>query len=221
MDWLHVADLGVTADVLGNIFKMLLGKMAGGTDKDRCGNLFLDIITYYNNTAVDSRLDNLTLSMLGKAGKPPKLRAKGAEARFLVPYALEATQRLLAQDHPVEGAARQLVAHLAACYDCLSSATFNAAVLRENSRKFALLFVALEARSEPPAWKVKPKLHLFQEMCETTDSCPSLCWGYRDEDFGGSLSQLSRRRGGSNNPASTAKSVLVRFMAKHAVPILA
>ena len=96
-----------------------------------------------------------------------------------------------------------------------------AAALKENSRKFALLFVALEARSEPPAWRVKPKLHLFQEMCETTDSCPSLCWGYRDEDFGGSLSQLSRRRGGSNNPASTAKSVLVRFMAKHAVPILA
>ncbi len=45
-------------------------------------------------------------------------------------------------------------------------------------------------------WKIKPKLHLFLELCSVETTKPSLCWNYRDEDFGGSVARLARRRGG-------------------------
>jgi hypothetical protein len=227
LDWLHVADLGVTCDFLGNLFRLLLAKLEGDSEASRCRALFLEIQAYYRRVQPESRLDDLRPSMLGPAGKPPKLRAKAAEARFLVPFAKEAAERLLAQEargllpqvaHVQEATARQAACHLAACYDCLSQATYSPEALRENSRKFALLYVALERATPHPAWRVKPKLHLFQEMCELGTACPSLCWSYRDEDFGGSLAQVSRRRGGSSSPAATAAALLAKFAAKHEVP---
>ena len=36
-----------------------------------------------------NRVNNMTLEMLKKDGKAPKLRAKGAEARYMVAFALE------------------------------------------------------------------------------------------------------------------------------------
>ena len=102
--------------------------------------------------------------------------------------------------------------HLNRCYRALSSEEiFHGPVLVENSRKFAAQLVALEAASEKPFWKVKPKLHLFLELC-FAEGKPSLCWTYRDEDFGGSCAQMSRRRGGLVNPSATSASLLQRFM---------
>ena len=106
----------------------------------------------------------------------------------------------------------QCVAHLQECCNSLSVATFNADVLAEHSRKLCLLWVALEETAADDNWRIKPKLHLFQELCEA-GSCPSTCWTYRDEDFGGTLARLSRRRGGHNRSQGLAKSVLLRFMA--------
>lgn len=222
LDWLHCADLGITSDFLGNFLWLLLDKMPGNNKTEQCQRLFLKIKAYYQRHKCDSRLDELTLPMLRKeASVPPKLRAKGAEARALVPFAKEVACELLSDTDLVEGTVKQCAIHLAACYECLSAASFSFPALQEHSRRFCLLYVALEAVSQSDtAWRVKPKLHLFQEMCEASGACPSTCWTYRDEDFGGTLAKLSRRRGGANTPQNTAKVVLQRFMAKHRVPII-
>lgn len=218
LDWLHVVDLGVAADVLGNIFKMLLPKYTGANERERCEALFLEVQAYYRQTKVDSQFDNLHPRMIFVPNKPPKLRGRAAEIRHLVPFAAQAAARLLSREHPLEDAARNAVALLNTCYDMLSSDRFDSQLLAGACRRLALLLVALEQRAPPPDWRVKPKLHLMQELCEIDHSCPSTCWLYRDEDFGGSVAQLSRRKGGANRPHTTSWNVLRKFQAKHKLP---
>jgi len=219
IDWLHTVDLGVAADFLGSIFKMLLPKMQGASDLLRCKELFLLMQTYYRANNVESRLDHLTPLMLCKPMQTPKLRAKAAEARGLVPFARDTALLLLSDAVPTESTAKEAAICLASCYDALSHTTFLADDLKKHCRKFCLLTVALEAADEK-LWRVKPKLHLFQELCEMQTSCPADSWTYRDEDFGGTLAKISRRRGGNNSALGTGRSVLQKFAAKHAVPAI-
>ena len=77
-----------------------------------------------------------------------------------------------------------------------------------------------ELEKKAPEFRIVPKLHFFQELCEMTDINPSLTWCYRDEDFGGSLAAMSRVRGGANRAANIAKSVLLKFCCQHRLPRL-
>ncbi len=108
--------------------------------------------------------------------------------------------------------------HLWSCYQCLSHEAFSAQTLAHHSMKFAAMIVALEMY-DSSLFRVKPKLHLFQEMAEMQGSNPSDTWCYRDEEFGGSIAGTGRRRGGANSPMAQGRLVLNRFRAKHALPI--
>ena len=99
------------------------------------------------------------------------------------------------------------------CYMALSSESiFASDVLQHHSTMFALQCVALELHvgKERKEWKVKPKLHLFLELC-SEGSKPALFWTYRDEDFGGSVAARSRRRGGVLSVPAFSKNLLTRF----------
>lgn len=218
IDWLHIADLGVTCDFLGGLFWSVLPKLEGNSQEARCKALFTELHSWYRLLQVPCRLDNLTLKMLKKKKGSPKLRAKAAEARALVPFAVYLANKYL-EDSPEEVTVKNMAVHLEACYCMLSEDAYNSDLMKENSRKFALLYVAMEALI-PSIWRVKPKLHLFQELCEESDTCPSTCWTYRDEDFGGSLASMYRRRGGWNTPWSGSLSCLQRFYSRHKIPSL-
>ena len=219
LDWLHCVDQGVAADFLGNLFWFCLNKFPGATKEEQNRELWTQIQNYYRVNQVDSRYDGWTLKMLRKSGaSPPKLRGRAGKVRGLVSFGLQLAQDMLSDADPLEASVKQCAVHLHACYTCLAAASFDSAVLKEQSRRFCLLYVALEARHpDNSTWRVKPKLHLFQHLCES-GSRPSMCWTYRDEDFGGSVARMGRRRGGKNTPQSTAKSVLLRFCAKHRLP---
>ena len=60
------------------------------------------------------------------------------------------------------------------------------------------------------AWRVKPKLHMLLELC-SEGSRPSTFWTYRDEDFGGSVSRMVRRRGGLLSVRAFSKSLIDKF----------
>ena len=106
-------------------------------------------------------------------------------------------QELLDEAVPVESAARQASKMLNGMYEALSaSAPFADDLLAENCRRLCLLMVALEEAAVSPAWRIKPKMHLVQELCEQgLGDRPALMWTYRDEHFGGALAKLARRRG--------------------------
>ena len=192
VDWLHCADQGVSADVLGSYFLVLSKKFPGRGLAAQVKELYKDIKTWYRNNNVESRLDDLKPSMLKKEekGSKPKLRSKAAECRALIPYALDSANRFLDSSNPLEGSFKQAIVHLSACYSNLSANSFNAEHMKEHSFKFCLLYVALEARDS--RFCVKPKLRLFMELTQVSSSCPSLFWTYRDEDFRGFVTQTSR-----------------------------
>ena len=67
MDWLHVADLGITCNFLGGLFKLLLRKMEGRNESDRCSQLFLRMQQFYKENKTESRLDKKAPSSEPKA----------------------------------------------------------------------------------------------------------------------------------------------------------
>lgn len=218
IDWLHCADHGVAADFLGNFLWSMLSKFPGASKAARCENLWLDLQNWYDHAAVEDRLDTLKLSMLKAAKQAPKLRSKAAQARALVPYARELSERLLG-DTGLEQSMKACAVHLHNCYCCLSAGGFDPDVLGDSCRKFLILYKGLnDVSTEPWAWRIKPKFHMWQELCEMSTDLPSLSWTYRDEDFGGTVAKYSKRRGGKNTPLSTGKNVLMNFYAKHSVP---
>jgi hypothetical protein len=214
IDWLHCADHGITADFLGNLFFLLLGKVEGRNRTQKVQNLWLKLQDWYARNGVEDRLEQLKVTMIKQQAKAPKLRSKAAQARALVPFAKEISMELLSDDHAIEHAAKHCAIHLDACYSCLSSSAYDSVSLAENCRKFCILYCGLSDITEDKAWRVKPKLHMFQELCEMSG------WTYRDEDFGGSIAKYSRSRGGKDTPLSKARNVLTVFLAKNKIPVL-
>ena len=182
----------------------------------------MELQTHYRTNAAPSQYYMLVPSMIQKtAATPPKLRGKAAEIRGIVPFIEQVAYRYLG-DTPVETAAKRAAKELNAMYSCLSGdAPFAADRLANHSRRLASLWVGLERASDAPAWRVKPKLHLMQELCEEQLGCrPALFWTYRDEEFGGSLAALGRRRGGAHSASGVSTSIVLRFIARETVPSL-
>ena len=138
----------------------------------------------------EDKLDQLTLNMLSPTAKAPKLKAYAAECRTLVPVAERLAEQLLNTDDHFEGCVMQATRELAACYRALSSEQiFSADLLADHCRRFCILYVSIEeAAAAQEIFRVKPKLHLFQELCEMEEQTkPTAHWTYRDEDFGGGM----------------------------------
>jgi hypothetical protein len=97
MDWLHVADQGVSAAFLGSLFLYMLPRLPGKTEQDKLAHLFGCMCEYYESNAITSRLDTLTLKMLGKKSKA-KLRGKAAEIRAFISFAIFYLQLFVMQE---------------------------------------------------------------------------------------------------------------------------
>ena len=221
IDWLHCSDLGVAQVFLGNLLWLLVTKkMPGATLKDKCHNLFTLMKGFYARTSPESRLDNLTLTMIKSSGKQPKLRGRAGEIRGLVAWGKELADQYLDDADPLESAVKEAADHLSKCYQCLSADVFSSPLLKHHSRKFLLLYVAIENNTtNPKLWRVKPKFHMWQHLCES-GSRPSTCWAYRDEDFGGAMAKMGHRRGGRSTPTAVAERVLVCFMSRFRLPCI-
>ena len=130
-------------------------------------------------------------------------------------------EELFGDADPVEAAAKQCIISLHKCYQTLSrQAIFAKEILKVEARKFALHYVSLSEAFEgcsSKQWTVKPKLHLFIHLAEE-GAQPSKFWCYRDEDFGGHVAKLSRRRGGLLRSAAFSNAYLLRFRVLNAVP---
>ena len=219
VDWLHCADQGIAADLLGNLFLLLMTKLVGHSLKDRCQALWTRLQVWYAAANVQDKLQNLVLTMIRQPKTPPKLRCSAAQCRALIPFAAKLVVELLDMSVPVECAARTAMAHLDQCYQALSSSSiFHADIMRECSIRFAAQYVALEAAvGDGRSWRIKPKLNLFLEVCGE-GSKPATFWAYRDEDYGGSVSRFSRRRGGLLSVKAFSSNLLQRF--KIAQPVI-
>lgn len=228
LDWLHVVDLGVGADVIGNLFWEILivpGLVAGATKAARLLVLWTKMQAWYVRVKPPSKLDDLTEEMIKKKGGSgkPKLRAKGGECRYLVPFCFELAAELAAAANTVH---QTTVAKLFDYLHMLQRQVagefhpFNPSDAADTCRKFCVLYSALQeesiAKGNILLWNQKPKLHLLQELMEYQTfehGNPRDFWCYRDESWCGFWARSSRRRGGANNAATTAVRFLDRYRA--------
>lgn len=219
MDWLHIMDLGCSCEFLGNFFEYLvLNKIPGNTKAQRCGVLFLEIQEYYRHHPVPSKLPTLTLTMIKKDKKPPKLRAKGGEARGLIGFAKMAAEKYLSLADITEGTIRNCAIELARVYDCLHD--FSKDTMQEATIRFGLLYKALgEQVGENKYWRLKPKFHLMMEVGRSGVN-PKASWTYRDEDFGGTCAKMCKRRGGKHTPVAMSRALLTKFVSQNPLPLL-
>ena len=73
LEWLHVADLGCSCDMLGNLLWYVLPKF-GGTRQEQLSALWLRMKIYYADCAIQDTIGNLTFGMLRKKSTTsPKL----------------------------------------------------------------------------------------------------------------------------------------------------
>ena len=163
-----------------------------------------------------NRVQTITEEMIKKEHKGPKMRTKGAETRGLVPFAVECAQSLHEQEQTVHSlTVVKAMVSLLEFNLCLGMEDFNPDLAASACRKFCGFYKALhdEAQSEV-FWKLKPKLHQFQELAEYQVyylGNPKLYWNYKDEDFVGFVAKLGKSLGGPKNAATAAVNVLSRY----------
>ena len=218
LDWLHVVDLGVTASTLGNIFFALLKKLAP-TVSEQVQHLLLLIREFYVKNDIKDGLGNLTLQMIKKDGCSPKLRAKGAEARSLVPFAKQFAEHWCNPTVPLESGILSVAQYLNQVHITgLDRSSFDAAAFQSAVNSFLLQYKALENVDEQ-LWLLKPKFHLLYELAQI-GNCAAMNWNYRDEEAGGTLARMARSRGGLQTPWSVSKKCLQKFCCDFEIPYL-
>eukprot|EP00435_Cladocopium_sp_Y103_P064860 s649_g26.t1 len=176
-------DLGVAADVAGNVLWLLRGKMPGANVKTRVSQLYLQIAKCYKETGVQDKLNTLTETMIRKRRTiPPKLTAGAAECRHLISWLLKAAKECLNPNDAFEDTDTviQAISCLSAMYDLLSN--YTRSEMRHAAGQLALLLATLRDASEDPLWRMKPKMHLMLHLAENLHS-PAETWTYRDEDY--------------------------------------
>ena len=217
VDWLHTMDLGVLAEVIGNVFWEVLPLLPRNNRGEQVKLLWSQIQEYYVVARVPDRLDNLTEEMIKCQGKSPKQRGRAAQVRYLLPFAAK-----LAENYAHTNSHWQTVAIMV---DLLLKLTmmnkhspYPAARAGELSRKIALLYTGLEhealAQGDVMAWRCKPKVHLMQELIEYQShvaGSPCEYWTYKDETWGGWVSRACMRRGGKKTATNVAYSGIKRF----------
>lgn len=223
IDVLHAMDLGITQDVVGNLFfEMLeLRILAGASREARLTSLWAKLKAHYKAMKTSNRLQKLTMGMVKADKKPPKLRTKAAETRHIMPFAVEIAQELHAADPSVHNATiLQMVSGLFDLYMMMGLEVWPAELASSTSRKVGLLYKALSDESigkgQDWRWRMKPKWHLFAELFSQQApqrGDPSLFWTYADEDFVGYCAQIARSRGGPRSAAVTARKVIERYRA--------
>ena len=146
---------------------------------------------YYKATRCEKKMQGkLTLDRIRTQNGWPKLKAKGAVARYLAAFALQLAEAYLGERE------QMLCKLLVRFYDLLREngqfLTPEAkSELPELGRSLSELYSSLAAETAATGskmWKSLPKLHLFQHLCEWQAPAfgnPRFWWVYADEDFVG------------------------------------
>ena len=220
IDVLHTFDLGCSQDALGNLFFLCIGidQLFTGRNREiRTLALWQDIKQYYQIAKPQSRIQGLTYPMIKADKKGPKLRLKGAETRYLIPFGVDLARRLVEKrPSPLHEGVLKIFESLLAVYDSFAAEPFSPKVTANATRHFLLHYAAVRkaSKADDLFWAIKPKFHLAQELGEHLTSevgCPRSFWCYKDEDFVGFFAGVTFSRGGARSPHTTPQRGLDRW----------
>ena len=134
---------------------------------------------------------NLTEEMIKVPGTAPKQRGKAAQVRYLLPFAARLAESFADMDQHWQTVA-VLTESAVLLTLCSQERPYPKHEAADLPRKLALLYTGLErkavANGDVTSWRVKPKLHLMQELIERQcleAVAPCECWASKDESWGG------------------------------------
>ena len=191
IDWLHACDLGVAQDFLANLIYFLLDRFPGASKDKRLSSVFRSMQSFYRRCSVDNRLDTLTMECSGRLTKKqtksqlPSLEHLLGKPGLSYHGAWKLQKHCWTSPTLFENTIFQATLQLNACYSLQSRDLWNPQELAIAGQRFLLLYVSLcDSDPEGMFWRFKPKHHLFQELCEFDERCPSQNWTYRDDRYG-------------------------------------
>ena len=105
LDWLHVADQGITPVFLGGLFHLILSDLSlGRNEEERCKLLWTEVQDFYTRHGVVDQLFDLTVRMIKPKKGSVELSGSGSQIRALVPFGKEVVDSWTDRDVEQEGA---------------------------------------------------------------------------------------------------------------------
>ena len=147
---LHVWELGCTQDAVGNCLYVFLqsGLVVGRSMDEKVQSLWLKLRKHYQLFSPPSQIQGLTAEMIRQSGKGPKLRAKGAETRGVVPFALECAIEMNEHCQTTKSLTiLQCLSSLMDFYMLMQLDTWHRHVAAAACRKFCILYSALSQQA--------------------------------------------------------------------------
>ena len=205
VDVLHTVDQGVASHIIANvlwIFAVVRKVFGGSTQEQQVSKLYAHMQKWYSKIKCDRKIKGkLTIERLRTSGQWPKLKAKAAATRHLAAYALSLCQQFGSRDKED----RQMLGVcqlLQQFYTLLNSESqFLSPAAKDElptlGQQLVGLYVSLATSAKERGlklWKLQPKLHLFQHVCEwqAIDCCNPRCfWTYSDEDLAGLMATVA------------------------------
>ena len=223
IDVMHAVDLGIAAHIVASVlwyFVVVRACLGAGRMVQKVALLAAHVKKWYSSTRCAYQMQGpLTLERLRATSSSwPKLRCKAAATRKLSAYALEIAMAF-ANDSDLEQSILEIVRLLVRFYQIIDSESMFLSdavreelprlgqVLCEQYCKVASYFFDHGSR----LFKMSPKLHLFQHLCEF--QClifgnPRYYWCYADEDLVGQMIEIAS----SCHPATMASMVLFKWL---------
>ncbi len=220
-DWMHVVDLGVARDVLGNAFFDALPLLPGLSMKAKVRHLWLCLKKHYKACPPTTPLQNLTVGMIKRPGEAPTLRCKASECRGVVPFAADFVDELAGMHMDQHWAlVSECIRSLKELSDLVSMEPWPLNRATHLVRSFVgswaeLRALAVEAGRDDK-WRPKPKAHILVHLVEhvaPVHGAPASYWGYLDESLGGKVAKMALHRGGPACPATMASRTLRKHRA--------
>ena len=198
-DFMHTCCLGIVQDLAGNILWDLFKSLKGTFRQPdgACSKLLNMIKICSHELQAEAPLNNLTVFMIrGAANKKPKLKAKAAENRRLVPVLRLMLQKCFEVATPYEVKRLQCLEAMCKIYEEMASWVQGVShiKLQKLARQHLVLYTSLSnGATDSLCWHLYPKHHLFLHVVENTINNPRLEWNYGDETAIGELVLLAQK----------------------------
>jgi hypothetical protein len=192
IDAMHCIDLGTAQYCLGNVLYELFIHVGGSSTKPEKALASVLFLIRLASRQVGYRfppLNALTLGMIKSGAKPPRLKAKAAETRRMVPVVLCMLENFFPKATLLELTRYQCVQSLNDIYKTMESwGPGSVETIGRLGRQHVILYSQLGmtySLCKPWVfWRLYPKhhlmLHLLEEQVATADN-PRFCWSYQDE----------------------------------------
>ena len=229
-DLLHIADLGVTRHVNGNILRLLVYSDVLSTNREaNMAQVWKEIQAAYKARETSSQFGYITFSSFCDPKSPnataPELGGKGAENRYLLPILASIWERHCRDDITYERIVLKAARSLESFYDAIDYRLPDGThplylppqvrkALTTHTDRFLQFYAWLNQHSDDrELWHVVSKFHsLWHLPDEAAWLSPRVGFAYANEDFMQVTSRIGYSCRHGTRPADRSKPIMAKYI---------